>query len=152
MTDKDNILIDDFFEGRNDLADLFKQAAQQQIEDNGFTERVMQNLPDARTDNVRRLSRLWSLFCILVALGLFFAFGGWQVLQSLFFGGLHMLLGWLEVFAVTAPLTEININLWVVLLLLVSLSLLEVVVAVRRRMTGLKSLCLIKENLITFYN
>ena len=117
MTDKDNILIDDFFEGRNDLADLFKQAAQQQIEDNGFTERVMQNLPDARTDNVRRLSRLWSLFCILVALGLFFAFGGWQVLQSLFFGGLHMLLGWLEVFAVTAPLTEININLWVVLLL-----------------------------------
>ena len=119
MTDKDNILIDDFFEGRNDLADLFKQAAQQQIEDNGFTERVMRNLPDARTDNVRRLSRLWSLFCILVALGLFFAFGGWQVLQSLFFGGLHMLLGWLEVFAVTAPLTEININLWVVLLLLV---------------------------------
>ena len=119
MTDKDTILIDDFFEGRNDLADLFKQAAQQQIEDNGFTERVMQNLPDARTDNVRRLSRLWSLFCILVALGLFFAFGGWQVLQSLFFGGLHMLLGWLEVFAVTAPLTEININLWVVLLLLV---------------------------------
>ena len=119
MTDKDNILIDDFFEGRNDLADLFKQAAQQQIEDNGFTERVMQNLPDARTDNVRRLSRLWSLFCILVALGLFFAFGGWQVLQSLFFGGLHMLLGWLEVFAVTAPLTEININLWGVLLLLV---------------------------------
>ena len=101
------------------LDDLFKQAAQQQIEDNGFTERVMQNLPDARTDNVRRLSRLWSLFCILVALGLFFAFGGWQVLQSLFFGGLHMLLGWLEVFAVTAPLTEININLWVVLLLLV---------------------------------
>ena len=99
------------------LDDLFKQAAQQQIEDNGFTERVMQNLPDARTDNVRRLSRLWSLFCILVALGLFFAFGGWQVLQSLFFGGLHMLLGWLEVFAVTAPLTEININLWVVLLL-----------------------------------
>ena len=119
MTDKDNILIDDFFEGSNDLADIFKQAAQQQIEDNGFTERVMQNLPDARTDNVRRLSRLWSLFCILVALGLFFAFGGWQVLQSLFFGGLHMLLGWLEVFAVTAPLTEININLWVVLLLLV---------------------------------
>jgi hypothetical protein len=117
MTDKDNILIDDFFEGRNDLADLFKQAAQQQIEDNGFTERVMQNLPDARTDNVRRLSRLWSLFCILVGVGLFFAFGGWQVLQGLFIGGLRMLLGWLEVFALTIPTTEININLWVVLLL-----------------------------------
>ena len=101
------------------LDDLFKQAAQQQIEDNGFTERVMQQLPDARMDNVRRLSRLWSLFCILVGVGLFFAFGGWQVLQGLFIGGLRMLLGWLEVFALTIPTTEININLWTVLLLLV---------------------------------
>ena len=105
MTDKDNIILEDFF----------KQAAQQQIEDNGFTERVMQNLP--KTNTVRRLSRLWSLFCILVGAGLFFAFGGWQVLQGLFFGGLRMLLGWIEVFALTAPTTEININLWVVLLL-----------------------------------
>lgn len=99
------------------LDDLFKQAAQQQIEDNGFTERVMQNLPETKTDTVRRLSRLWSLFCILVGVGLFFAFGGWQLLQNLFFGGLRMLLGWIEVFAITAPTTEININLWVVLLL-----------------------------------
>ena len=98
------------------LDDLFKQAAQQQIEDNGFTERVMQNLPTTAV-TARRLSRLWSLFCILVGVGLFFAFGGWQVLQGLFFGGLRMLLGWLEVFAITAPTTEININLWVVLLL-----------------------------------
>ena len=103
MTDRDNLLIEDFF----------KQAAQQQIEDNGFTERVMQNLP--KTNTVRRLSRLWSLFCILVGAGLFFAFGGWQVLQGLFYGGLRMLLGWLEVFALTAPTTEININLWFVL-------------------------------------
>ena len=98
------------------LEDFFKQAAQQQIEDNGFTERVMQNLPTS-TVTVRRLSRLWSLFCILVAMGLFFAFGGWQVLQGLFFGGLRMLLGWLEVLAITAPTNEININLWVVLLI-----------------------------------
>ena len=78
----------------------------------------MQQLPDVRTDNVRRLSRLWSLFCILVGVGLFFAFGGWQVLQGLFIGGLRMLLGWLELFALTIPTTEININLWTVLLLL----------------------------------
>ena len=100
------------------LDELFKQAAQQQIEDNGFTERVMQQLPDAKRDSVRRLSRLWSLFCILVSVGLFFAFGGWQVLQGLFIGGLRMLLGWLEVFALTIPTTEININLWTVLLLM----------------------------------
>ena len=119
MTDKEKILIDDFFEGRNDLAEIFKQAAQQQSEDNGCTERVMQNLPDTQTSMVRRLSRLWSLFCILVAVGLFFAFGGLQVLEGLFFGGLRMLLGWLEVFAITAPTTEVNINLWVVLLAVV---------------------------------
>jgi hypothetical protein len=106
MTDKDNILLEEFF----------KQAAQQQIEDNGFTERVMQNLPETKTVTVRRLSRLWSLFCILVAAVLFFANGGWQVLQGLFIGGLRMLLGWLEVLAVTVPTNEININLWVVLL------------------------------------
>ncbi len=100
------------------LDELFKQAAQQQIEDNGFTERVMQQLPDAKRDSVRRLSRLWSLFCILVGVGLFFAFGGWQVLQGLFIGGLRMLLGWLEVFALTIPTTEININLWTVLMLM----------------------------------
>ena len=97
------------------LEDFFKQSAQQQIEDNGFTERVMQNLP--KTDTVRRLSRLWSVFCVLVGLGLFFAFGGWQVLQGLFYGGLRMLLCWIEVFALTVPTTEININLWFVLLL-----------------------------------
>ena len=116
MTDKDKIMIDDFFEGRNDLAEIIKQAAQQQVEDNGFTERVMQNLPTTAV-TTRRLSRLWSLFCILVGVGLFFTFGGWQLLQNLFFGGLRMLLGWIEVFAITAPTTEININLWVVLLL-----------------------------------
>ena len=118
MTDKDKIMIDDFFEGRNDLAEIFKQAAQQQVEDNGFTERVMQNLPTG-TVTARRLSNLWSLFCILVGLGLFFAFGGLQVLQGLFIGGLRMLLGWLEVFAITAPTTEININLWALLLMAV---------------------------------
>ena len=78
----------------------------------------MQQLPETNQVTVRRLSRLWSLFCILVGIGLFFAFGGWQVLQGLFFGGLRMLLGWLEVLAITASTTEININLWVVLLLM----------------------------------
>ena len=107
MTDKDDILIEDFF----------KQAAQQQIEDNGFTERVMQSLPDTQMETVRRLSRLWTVFCVLSGVLLFFLFGGWQLLQGLFFGGLRMLLGWLEVLVVTAPTAEIPVNPWVVLLL-----------------------------------
>ncbi len=107
MNDKDNILIEDFF----------KQAAMQQIEDNGFTERVMENLPDMHLATVRRLSRLWTVFCVVIGVALFFVFGGWEVLQSLFFGGLHMLVGWLEVFMVTAPTAEIPVNPWVILLL-----------------------------------
>ena len=106
MTDKDNVILDE----------LFKQASLQQIEDNGFTERVMHNLPDTKAVTARRLSSMWSMFCIVVGMVLFFAFGGWQLLMSLFIGGLRMLLGWLEVLVITAPTTEVNINLWVVLL------------------------------------
>ena len=109
MTDKDHIMIEEFF----------KQAAQQQIEDNGFTERVMQSLPDRKDHVVRRLSQLWTLFCIAVAGVLFFLFGGWQVVTGLFFASLRVIFGWLEVQMVTATTTEIPINLWGILLLVV---------------------------------
>ncbi len=109
MTDKDNMMIEDFF----------KQAAQQQIEDNGFTERVMHSLPDRKDHVVRRLSQLWTLFCIAVAGVLFFMFGGWQMVTGLFFASLKVILGWLEVQMVTAATTEIPVNLWAILLLVV---------------------------------
>ena len=108
MTDKDNIMIEEFF----------KQAAQQQIEDNGFTERVMMNLPETSQERVRRLSRLWTIFCGIVGVVLFFVLGGWQIVQGLFYGGLRMLFEWLEVMMVTAPTAEIPVNPWVVLLAL----------------------------------
>ena len=108
MTDKDNIMIEEFF----------KQAAQQQIEDNGFTERVMHSLRDRKRQMVRRLSQLWTLFCIVVAGVLFFMFGGWQVVTGLFFASLQVILSWLEVQMVTATTTEIPVNLWGILLLL----------------------------------
>ena len=108
MTDKDNIMIEEFF----------KQAAQQQIEDNGFTERVMMNLPETSQERVRRLSRLWTLFCGVVGIVLFFVLGVCQIAQGLFYGGLRMMLGWLEVFMVTAPTTEFSVNPWVVVLVL----------------------------------
>jgi len=107
MTDKENMMIEA----------LFKQAAQQQIEDNGFTERVMKNLPDRKLDVARRLSQLWTLFCLVVAGVLFFVFGGWQVVTGLFYASLRVMLGWLEVLMVTAPTAEIHVNLWSILLL-----------------------------------
>ena len=107
MTDKENMMIEA----------LFKQAAQQQIEDNGFTERVRKNLPDRKLDVARRLSQLWTLFCLVVAGVLFFVFGGWQVVTGLFYASLRVMLGWLEVLMVTAPTAEIHVNLWSILLL-----------------------------------
>ena len=108
MTDKDNIMLEEFF----------KQAAQQQIEDNGFTERVMQSLPQRNFVTAHRLSCLWTLFCVLVGAALFFVFGGWQVVEGLFFGGLRMMLGWVEVFLATAPTHEITVNPRTILLLI----------------------------------
>ena len=87
MTDRDDMMIEKFF----------NQAAQQQIEDHGFTERVMQSLPERKLLTAHRMSQLWTLFCIVVALTLFYMFGGWHTLQGLFVGGLRMMLGWLEV-------------------------------------------------------
>ena len=107
MTDKDNMMIEEFF----------KQAARQQIEDNGFTERVMRNLPDRKLEVVRKLSQLWTLFCMAVAGVLFFMLGGWQVVTALFYATLRMMFSWLEVQMVTATTTEIPVNLWAVLLL-----------------------------------
>ena len=52
MEDKNDIL----------LKQLFEQAAQQQIEDNGFTERVMMNLPEVKESRVRCYTRLWTMF------------------------------------------------------------------------------------------
>ena len=46
------------------------------MDDNGFTERVMRRLPDGAL----RLSRYWTIFCIVVAVVLFFVFNGWQPL------------------------------------------------------------------------
>ena len=108
MTDKEKIMLEDFF----------KQAAQQQIEDRGFTERVMQNLPERRVEQVRRLSRLWTIFCGVVGVAMFFLLGGWQVVQGWFLAAVRMTIGWFEIFMVTAPTTEISINPWVVLLVL----------------------------------
>ena len=115
MTDKEKIMLEDFF----------KQAAQQQIEDRGFTERVMQNLPERRVEQVRRLSRLWTIFCGVVGVAMFFLLGGWQVVQGWFLAAVRMTIGWLEIFMVTAPTTEISINPWVVLLVLVLESLVQ---------------------------
>ena len=138
MTEKENKLIED----------LFKQAAQQQIEDNGFTEKVMEAIGNGqwaigngqlkmdngqwaigngqwtiengqlKKDNGKLLSMLWTWFCITVSLVLFFVFNGWEMLKA----SLHVLyasiLTSFEVFLTTAPTAEFDLNPWMILLAL----------------------------------
>ena len=58
------------------LQQFFSEAAQQQIADNGFTERVMRQLP-SRTG---WFTRLWTPFCVTVFVVLFVLFRGWELL------------------------------------------------------------------------
>ena len=107
MTDKEDKLI----------ADLFKQAARQQIEDNGFTERVMAQI-ERTAPSTHRWTLLWTWFCVAMALVLFFLLGGWESLKATIMVWVSTDLTSLEVFFTTAPTTELPVNPAVVLLAL----------------------------------
>lgn len=66
------------------LQQLFSEAANQKIEDNGFSDRVMQRLGSANvqhsTCDIRCFSRLWTWFCVFVFVVLFVLFHGWELL------------------------------------------------------------------------
>ena len=110
MTEKENKLIEN----------LFKQAAQQQIEDNGFTERVMEAIGNGqlKMDNGQLLSVLWTWFCIAVSLVLFFVFNGWEMLKASLMVLFAAVRTSLEVFVTTAPTTELDLTPWMILLAL----------------------------------
>ena len=117
MTEKENKLIED----------LFKQAAQQQIEDNGFTERVMEAIGNGqlkmdngqlKKDNGKLLSMLWTWFCIAVSLVLFFVFNGWEMLKASLMVLFAAFRTSLEVFFTTAPTAEFDLTPWMILLAL----------------------------------
>ena len=67
------------------LQQFFSEAAQEQIKDDGFTERVMRQLPARRS----WFARLWTPFCVTVFVVLFFVFRGWELLFAHFEGMLH---------------------------------------------------------------
>ncbi|MBR0180885.1 MAG: DUF5056 domain-containing protein [Prevotella sp.] len=109
MTDKDNLLLEGFF----------KQAARQQIEDNGFTERVMTALDEPMKVNRKYAMyiHMWTLFCIAVAALLFFLFSGMDMIKASLHSLLHTAVTWLSVFVRVAPTTEIHIDPLVVILM-----------------------------------
>ena len=109
MTDNDNILIER----------LFEEASRQQIADDGFTKRVMAALPDNSAAKVRRLSRLWTWFCVLVGLALFFLLDGWAVLKATLLAIFNTVLTSLSVLLTTAPTADLRLDPAVLLVLLV---------------------------------
>lgn len=57
------------------LLQKFFSDNRKEIEDNGFSRGVMRHLPD----RYNRISQLWSLFCFTLAVVLFFALDGLQL-------------------------------------------------------------------------
>ena len=66
------------------LRHFFSEAASQQIEDGGFTDRVMQRIEaeqsSALSPQTSTFMRLWTPFCIMVFVVLFVYFRGWELL------------------------------------------------------------------------
>lgn len=60
------------------LEEFFSEHKQKEIADNGFSRRVMKNLPDRSL----RISRILTTCCGAIALILFFALGGLEVICS----------------------------------------------------------------------
>lgn len=108
MTNNDNRLIES----------LFEEASRQQIADNGFTDRVMAALPDNSVAKVRRLSRLWTWFCILTGCALFFLLDGWAVLKATLLAIFNTVLTSLSVLLTTAPTTDLRLDPVLLLVLL----------------------------------
>ena len=102
MTDDNDILLKQFFQ----------EASQQQIADDGFTERVMRHLPQHSllVAHRRWLTRLWTMFCIVVFAILFVLFDGWTLLAIQ-----------LEVLVRTMAVQTISINLLMVATILFGL-------------------------------
>lgn len=55
---------------------LFDEIRNTEIEDNGFSRRVMKSLPDRES----RLAKLWTALCVLIGIILSFAFHVWELL------------------------------------------------------------------------
>ncbi len=98
---KDDLLLEQFFQ----------PAREMQLADDGFTQRVMQRLPDRQMQR----SRLWTAACVVLSLALFTLVGGWRLLAL---GVLKML--------TTVPTTGQVAQLWIALVVVSVLLVTEV--------------------------
>ena len=99
-------------ESDEELVSRFFQAHINAVEDNGFTRRVMRKLPARR----HRLSRLWSVLCLLTGIGMLTF--GWH-LDSL--KGIFGQMG-IEILHVFESLCQMNISPLMLLLMVITLA------------------------------
>lgn len=99
------------------LQNFFSEAAGTPIADDGFTNRVMQRLPQ----RVNWFTHLWNIFCVTVFMVLFVVFRGWESLMAQFVVMMRTLMAY-----VMMP-EPLNINLSVVLSVVCGLLLVAVI-------------------------
>ncbi len=58
------------------LREFFSERKQEEIADNGFSRRVMRNLPDRSN----RLTQWWTTLMAVIGLALFWKLGGWEAM------------------------------------------------------------------------
>lgn len=75
------------------LEQFFSEARQQTMADDGFTERVVQRLPDRAI----RQSRYWTACCVAIGVVLFIVFKGWEPAVLGFHAMVHHLLHGVQV-------------------------------------------------------
>ena len=76
----------------------------------------MESLPESQQEKAHRLSLLWTVFCVMLSVVLFFVFGGWEALKAGIMMVLQTVFTSLGVFLTTAPTAEIPLNPVVLLL------------------------------------
>ena len=118
------------------IENLFQEAAQLQIADDGFTERVMERLPQNRV-STQWLSRLWTLFCVVTAVVLFFLLDGWESLKNSLWYLVETGFTWLSVVVTTAPTADLHLDPVLVLLVLVFVLVVLPYQTVRKLSTAL---------------
>ncbi len=67
MMENDDILVSKFFEEYT-----------QEVEDHGFTKRVIRHLPD----RAARLNRIWTALCIVAGIVFFIGIKGWKIIAE----------------------------------------------------------------------
>lgn len=88
------------------LEQFFMAARNEELPDNGFTQRVMLML----TERERRLSRLWTAVCVMAATVVFTLIGGWQQVANGIVNvltGMHTTTQLLQLSACAATLTAL---------------------------------------------